>query len=264
MAKILTIATIALATITALLGLLNRNTLVQTKTDLAAAQGEVAATKKSLEETNAKLADSQKSVAEWTSKNEASQAEVAKLKAEVEAKQSDIELAKTQQNTINTENEMLKGQVADLKAEGEKLNQEITTLKDEPVREDLEQSKIKVKELETLNEQLTANLDSAKNKANDLESQLAEKKRVQKANDLSGRILAVNEAWNFVVLNVGDKSGVASNTELLVKRGNTRIGRVRITSVEPASSIADIIPGSLANGLSIQPGDYVVTEYVAN
>jgi cell shape-determining protein MreC len=128
----------------------------------------------------------------------------------------------------------------------------------------LEQSKIKVTELETLNEQLTANLESTKNRANGLESQLVEKKRIQKANDLSGRILAVNEAWNFVVLNVGDKSGIASNTELLVKRGNTRIGRVRITSVEPASSIADIIPGSLVNGLSIQPGDYVVTEYVAN
>lgn len=264
MAKILTIATIALAAITALLGFLNRNTLVQTKAELTTSQAEVAATKKSLEETNGKLAESQKSVAEWTTKNENSQAEVAKLKAEVEAKQSDIELAKTQQNTINTENEMLKGQVADLKSEGEKLNQEITTLKDEPLRDDLEQSKIKVAELETLNKQLGDNLESTKNRANDLEGQLAEKKRVQKANDLSGRILAVNEAWNFVVLNVGDKSGIASNTELLVKRGNTRIGRVRITSVEPASSIADIIPGSLASGLSIQPGDYVVTEYVAN
>jgi hypothetical protein len=49
-----------------------------------------------------------------------------------------------------------------------------------------------------------------------------------------------------------------------VKRGNTRIGKVRVTSVEPASSIADIIPGSLVGGLSIQPGDYVISDYVAN
>ncbi len=264
MAKILTIATIALAAITAILGFLNRNTLLETQATLADTRntlsetqatlnttvGERDTTKKTLEETKTKLADSQ--------------AEVAKLKAEVEAKQSDLELAKTQQNTINTENEMLKGQVADLKSEGEKLNQEITTLKEEPLRDDLEQSKIKVAELETLNKQISANLESTKNRVNALEGQIAEKKRIQKANDLSGRILAVNEAWNFVVLNVGDKSGVASNTELLVKRGNTLIGRVRITSVEPATSIADIIPESLVNGLSIQPGDYVVTEYVAN
>jgi predicted RNase H-like nuclease (RuvC/YqgF family) len=264
MAKILTITTIALATITALIGFLNRTTLVQTKTDLTASQALVAATQKTLEETNTKLADSQKLVAEWTSKHEASQSEVASLKAEVESKQSDLELAKTQQNTVNTENEMLKGQITDLKTESANFQQEITTLKEEPLREDLEQTKIKLAELDTLNKQLNSNLDSAKNRANDLEAKLAENKRVQKANDLSGRILAVNEAWNFVVLNVGNKSGIASNTELLVKRGNLRIGRVRVTSVEPASSIADIIPESLASGLSIQPGDYVLTEYVPN
>jgi hypothetical protein len=49
-----------------------------------------------------------------------------------------------------------------------------------------------------------------------------------------------------VVLDVGDKKGVLTNAELLVKRGGTAIGRVRITSVEPASSIADIIPASIA------------------
>ena len=264
MAKILTIVTIVLCVVTALFGFVNRSTLIQTRVTLTDTQTKLGATEKTLEETNTKLSDSQKSVAEWTSKNEASQAEVANLKAEVESKKSDLELAKTQQNTINTENEMLKGQVADLKKEADTLNQEITTLKGDPLREELEQSKVRVKELETVNGQLTANLDSAKNRANDLESQLAAKNRVQKANDLSGRILAVNEAWNFVVLNVGDKNGVASNAELLVKRGNTRIGRVRITSVEPSSSIADIIPGSLVGGLSIQPGDYVVSEYVAN
>ncbi|MCX6973055.1 MAG: hypothetical protein NTZ94_01940 [Verrucomicrobia bacterium] len=47
--------------------------------------------------------------------------------------------------------------------------------------------------------------------------------------------------------------------ELLVKRGATLIGRVSITSVEQFSSIAEIIPGSLVDGLSIQPGDYVVS-----
>lgn len=264
MAKILTIATIALAAITALLGFLNRNTLVQTKADLTTTQAEVVATKKTLEETNGKLAESQKSVADWTAKNDTAQADITKLKDEVKAKQDEIEIAKAQMNTKQTEIEMLKGQVADLKTEGEKLIQEITTLKDEPLRANLEESQNRVKELEAVEAQLNTQIASIQTKANDLESKLTEIKRIQKANDLSGRILAVNEAWNFVVLNVGDKSGVASNTELLVKRGNTRIGRVRITSVEPASSIADIIPGSLVNGLSIQPGDYVVTEYVAN
>ena len=76
--------------------------------------------------------------------------------------------------------------------------------------------------------------------------------------NLMGRVLAVNQAWNFVVLSIGDKNGVLSNTELIVKRGSTEIGRVRITSVEPSTSIADIIPTSITRGLSIQPGDEVI------
>jgi hypothetical protein len=74
----------------------------------------------------------------------------------------------------------------------------------------------------------------------------------------------VNQAWNFVVLNIGDRNGILSNTELIVKRGTARVGRVRITSVEPSTSIADIIPGSLVRGLSIQPGDDVIFQVEAN
>ena len=264
MAKILTIATIALATITALLGLLNRNTLVQTKTDLATSQGEVAATKKSLEETNAKFADSQKLVAEWTSKNEDSQAEVAKLKAEVESKDNEIADIKGKSLLATGEIESLKSKVDTITKLKDDITQKLMDKEAEPIQQDLNDARKQVEEQKLVADKLSANIEKSNGRIKELETLLAEKKRIQKANDLSGRILAVNEAWNFVVLNVGDKSGVTSNTELLVKRGNTRIGRVRITSVEPASSIADIIPGSLASGLSIQPGDYVVTEYVAN
>ncbi len=77
---------------------------------------------------------------------------------------------------------------------------------------------------------------------------------------LQGRILAVNTGWNFVVLSVGDKQGVAVNAPLLVVRGSEPIARLRITSVEPSTSIADIIPGSVRKGVSVQPGDTIIFE----
>ncbi len=77
---------------------------------------------------------------------------------------------------------------------------------------------------------------------------------------LQGRILAVNAGWNFVVLSVGDKQGVTINAPLLVVRGNSPIARLRITSVEPSTSIADVIPGSVARGVTVQPGDTVIFE----
>ena len=79
---------------------------------------------------------------------------------------------------------------------------------------------------------------------------------------LEGRVLAVNPAWNFVVLNLGDKNGVVNNAELLVKRGTQFIGKVRVTSVEPSTSIADIVANSVPQGATISPGDDVIYQAV--
>lgn len=73
-----------------------------------------------------------------------------------------------------------------------------------------------------------------------------------------GTVLAVNQAYNFVVLNLGARQGVEANTEMLVLRGGTLIGKIRISSVEPATAIGDIITNSLARGVQVQPGDIVV------
>jgi hypothetical protein len=73
-----------------------------------------------------------------------------------------------------------------------------------------------------------------------------------------GTVLAVNQAYNFVVLNLGARQGVESNSEMLVLREGTLIGKIRISSVEPATAIGDIISGSLARGVQVQPGDTVI------
>jgi hypothetical protein len=73
-----------------------------------------------------------------------------------------------------------------------------------------------------------------------------------------GTVLAYNQAYNFVVLNLGARNGVESNSEMLVLREGTLIGKIRISSVEPATAIGDIISNSLARGVQVQPGDSVI------
>jgi hypothetical protein len=73
-----------------------------------------------------------------------------------------------------------------------------------------------------------------------------------------GTILAVNQAYNFVVLNLGGRQGVEANSEMLVLRDGSLIGKIRISSVEPATAIGDIITSSLARGVQVQPGDIVI------
>ena len=87
-----------------------------------------------------------------------------------------------------------------------------------------------------------------------------EKKQRIPARDpgIRGTVLAVNRAYNFVVLNLGERQGVEPNTEMLVLRGGSFIGKIRISSVEPATSIGDIITSSLARGVQVQTGDTVI------
>jgi cell shape-determining protein MreC len=73
-----------------------------------------------------------------------------------------------------------------------------------------------------------------------------------------GTVLAYNQAYNFVVLNLGARNGVEPNSEMLVLRDGTLIGKIRISSVEPATAIGDIITNSLARGVQVQPGDNVI------
>jgi predicted nucleic acid-binding Zn-ribbon protein len=75
---------------------------------------------------------------------------------------------------------------------------------------------------------------------------------------IRGTVLAVNQAYNFVVLNLGARQGVEANSEMLVLRGGSFIGKIRISSVEPATAIGDIITSTLARGVQVQPGDTVV------
>jgi hypothetical protein len=73
-----------------------------------------------------------------------------------------------------------------------------------------------------------------------------------------GNVLAYNQAYNFVVLNLGARQGVEPNSEMLVVRDGTLIGKIRISSVEPATAIGDIITNSLARGVQVQSGDTVI------
>jgi len=73
-----------------------------------------------------------------------------------------------------------------------------------------------------------------------------------------GSVLAVNQAYNFVVLNLGGRNGVERHSEMLIVRDGTFIGKIRISSVEPATAIGDIITSTLARGVQVQPGDIVI------
>jgi predicted RNase H-like nuclease (RuvC/YqgF family) len=72
---------------------------------------------------------------------------------------------------------------------------------------------------------------------------------------VSGKVTFVNRAWNFVVLNIGLTNGVVPNGELIVYRGRTFLGKIKVTSAEGSTAVADILPDAKAD---IQVGDDVL------
>ncbi|HST29364.1 MAG TPA: hypothetical protein VLK27_00825 [Chthoniobacterales bacterium] len=127
-------------------------------------------------------------------------------------------------------------------------------------------------ELQAQLEDARQQLDSAEREKGVLAEKVqAERERAAQAEDekrrraiaggkvgVRGTILAVNQAYNFVVLNLGGRNGVESHSEMLIMRDGTFIGKIRISSVEPATAIGDILTSTLARGVQVQPGDIVI------
>lgn len=72
---------------------------------------------------------------------------------------------------------------------------------------------------------------------------------------ISGKITFVNRTWNFVVLNIGLSNGIVPNGELVVYRGRDFLGKIKVTSAEASTAVADILPDAKAD---IQKGDDVL------
>ena len=202
--------------------------------------------------------------------------ELAKAKKDLDVANSDLKTANDQLANQGSDSNKISEQISDLQTQKEKALAENDDLKKQIAQKEeaLTQaqkvtsstnSTASLDALTTSNNELQVINDSQKEKIKDLESQVSEfrKRETQRRNKilkqgLEGKILAVNPSWNFVVLSLGDRNGVVSNAEMLIKRDSQLIGRVKITSVEPSTSIADIIASSVKKGVSVQPGDSVI------
>jgi len=265
MGKILIIVSIVLAAASAGLGFVNRGHLQKTKEDLSASQTEATALKTNLEGEIKKVAESGKQITELTTQKQTLESDLSKHKTDLTAKTSEVtdlksKLTKAEGDLAAAETDKLSKAEKITKLEEQIASAAATQQTAGPSEEE----KARLTELETLNAKLDEDNKNLESKLAALQKAAREKETKQNLTRITGRVLAVNQAWNFVVLSLGNKSGIDSNMEFLVKRGATLIGKIRTTTVEPSTSIADIIPSSLAQGLSIQPGDDIVYQTVQN
>jgi cell shape-determining protein MreC len=90
--------------------------------------------------------------------------------------------------------------------------------------------------------QLENQLQSVKSEVARLTGALRRSAKGEMPPGLSGKVQSINKNWNFVVINLGDKDGVVRNAMLVVYRSKLYIGRVKVSSTESNTCVADIVP----------------------
>ena len=220
--------------------------LTSAQSKLVLAEGNLKKAQDELTAANTKVADQEK--------------ELATQKAQVDTLTKSIEDAKKEMDAKNTEVDDLKKKIVSMGP----TNANTPAGDKDPV---LEAMKAELAKAQAEAAESKALIDSLTQKKQEVEHKVADLEQYKKLRDAglmrqgtSGRVLAVNGGWNFVVLSIGDKQGAVMNATLLVTRNGDPIAKVRITSVEPSTCIADIIPGSVRKGVTVQPGDTVVFE----
>lgn len=261
MTKPLLIVTIVVSLAAAVLGFLNQGTLTQTRTERDSAQTELASTKDTLQKTSTELDTAKKDI-------EAKAQEITTLTGEKDKLNTELTATKQQVTDAQAKLTEAEGNVSTLTAEATAAKEKIDALTTE--NETLKKSsttgqtaeapdtQAQLDELKAVNAKLEEQVAGLKSEVASAQAAVAEYRNNVSRPGIQGTILAVNQAWNFVVLSLGDRQGLKSNSELLVQRDGQLLGKVRVTSVEPSTSIADILVRTVPRGFSIMPGDKVI------
>ena len=256
MPKILIGVSILLLALSLLIGFLNTSKVKGLRQELETTTAARAAAQQARVTSDRKLKTREKDFVDASGKMSAAEAKAGATEAELTKAQNEKAELEAKLQTSAARIGVLEGQVVDATVGGVPGGPEGVSPNE--MKAMLDDTK---KQLEVAEQEKTILADKVK-EAQDRVTAIEEeqKRRASGANapGVHGTVLAVNQAYNFVVLSMGDRQGVVTNSEMLVMRAGALIGKIRISSVEPTTSIGDIITNSLARGVQVQPGDTVI------
>ncbi|MCC5849114.1 MAG: hypothetical protein JJU29_13590 [Verrucomicrobia bacterium] len=193
-------------------------TLVSTRRELADTQETLATTRQNLARTEENLASTQNTL---------------------ETTQNNLQTAERNIRTLEGDKSALENQVRNLNEEITRKNDQITSLE---------------VTLETREAELARAVALADRLRGIIEDQ-ADVESIFRGR--SAEILAVNDQWKFVVVDLGEVDQMELFLEALVHRGDEYLGKIVINRIEESVSIGEIDLNSVPPGATIQPGDRV-------
>jgi predicted nucleic acid-binding Zn-ribbon protein len=192
----------------------------------------------------------------------AAMAKVNENEAKIAKAESDLVQMQTEKTELQTKLQTAQTEVSSLQTRVEEVGAKPSDNPGAPslaeLQAQLDEARRQLENAEHENTFLSEKIHSTQERSTQLEEEKKRRGPSVGRTGIRGTVLAVNQAYNFVVLNLGGRQGVEANAEMLVLRDGTLIGKIRVSSVEPSTAIGDIIASSLSRGVQVQPGDVVI------
>jgi len=209
----------------------------------------------------AKLLEAQKSISSLESKLKDTASQIDSLSNQLQQEKTAKEEALTKIEQMRTELDQQKELRSDLENRLTKAQNDVKNIQAKLGTIETEKAKLesKVKELEA-----KANVELGKIVVSPESVQVKPPvgaatvvKAVEaKAQSLEGKVLVLNKEYNFVVINLGNKDGIAVGDQFAVYHGDKYIGDVKVEKLQDVMSAAGFASDDVKN--KVKEGDKVV------
>lgn len=195
------------------------------------------------------------------SEKEIAQKDLASTKKTLKTTQEDLTTTSNTLATTRTELQSMTSRADDLEKDKASLTTQLSDTRNE--RDDAQQQLVIWKAFKMTPEQMRTTIADLKTTTQENEALTAENKIFARDNKqlqakltsligpdqpvplppgLKGNVVAVDPKYDFVVLDIGGNQGVLERGEMLVNRDGRLVAKVRIASVSPERSVANILP----------------------
>lgn len=205
----------------------------------------------------AKLMEAQKVLSSLEIKLKDSDTRIAQLTSDLEKERAAKENASSDLEQIKLDLEGQKGLRSELESKLEKVTNELQAAQDKLLMMETEKKDLEAKAQEV--DKAPAGVELGKIVIKDeAPIPLKENKALAAsvAQQLEGKVLVLNKEYNFVVINLGSKDGVAIGELFSVYRGNNYLGDIKIEKLHDSMAAAGFLAEDIKN--KVKEGDRVV------
>lgn len=268
MIRILLFATIALSLASASLTFLTR----QKAEELAG----------NLKSTSQTVTETKSSASKLKEENKTAQARIEELSKSTEEQKTQADKIASNLKEIQAKGTKLEAEVAEKEKKVESLTRQLeeavaAAKPAAPMPDPAQEQKVAklTEDLEKIRQAADAEQKRLMQKAVELEGKVAQLTAKNKASNgggpagggvggtgnkkaVTGTVVAVNEGWNFVVVDLGDKNGVTPETQLAVQRKGKVVANLKVTEVRPKHVSAGVEYAEGTSKDKVLLGDTVV------